>query len=144
MHAYGRSEFADRFALQAADSDYSNPRYSKLQGVSQYDIRAAAEALWAYAIRNDVDLVALDLTEQIVITAMLSQERRWDDENDLVSSEFEDYWDATDEHNFSTGLRKQIQEELARNFLAAKREKYVVVNGSHGIWLFDKNTIWEG
>jgi hypothetical protein len=141
MQAYGRSEFADRFAEAAADSSYSS--YRKLKDASQEDIRAAAEALWDYAMRANIDLSRTELTEQIVIRAMLAQEKRWGDENELVSTEFEEYWDATDTHHFSPGLVRRIQEELARGFLAGKREKSIVVDNRYGIWLFSKATIWS-
>lgn len=141
MQAYGRSTFADRFAEKAADSDYS--RHTKLQMISQYDIRAAAEALWAYAMRNDVDLDRTELTENIVITALLAQDRRWDDENELVSTQFEEYWDLTDTFHFSPSLVAQMQEELVRKFLNSKRAEYIVVNNRDGIWLFEKAAIWN-
>lgn len=140
MQAYGRSVFADRFAEKAADTSYSD--YAKLRDVSPYDIRAAAEALWSYAMRNDIDLVATELTGNIVITALLARVQSWDDESELVSTEFEEYWDATDLHRFSPGLVKQMEEELARNFLNRKREDHIVVNSGYGIWTFEKKTIW--
>lgn len=139
MQAYGRSEFADRFAEAAADSNYS--AYPQLQVESQYDIRAAAEALWATGQRENIDVGSVELDEGNVITVLLTQEQRWDDEGELVSREFEEYWDATDTHGFSASLTQRIQEELTRGFLTKCRTDHVVVNNSHGIWLFRKDVL---
>ena len=138
MQTYGRSSFCDRFTQQAADSDYS--RHAKLQGASQYDIRAAASALWTLAAREGIDLS--ELNEGIVITAMLAQEQRWDNEDELVSTEFEEYWDATDAQGFSPGLRQDMQEELVRRFLDGKRKDHIVINDWDGIWTFRKADLW--
>lgn len=142
MKAYGRSEFADRFAEVAADGDYS--RHPKLQSASQYDVRAAAEALWTYAMRNNVNLDQVTLDEEIVVTAMLAQERRWDDEGELVSTEFEQYWDLTDRMNFSSGLLEEMKKELVYKYLDIERTDHVIVSNRDGIWLFRKDGIWSG
>jgi hypothetical protein len=138
MQAYGRSQFADDFAAKAADSDYS--RYPLLRSASQYDIRAAAEALWALALRNNLDVT--ELNERMVITAMLAKVQRWDDEGELVSVEFEEYWDATDEQGFSSGLMEEIKKALVRNFLEKQKTEHIVVNNANGIWLFRKDYLW--
>lgn len=143
MHAYGRSEFADQFAERAADSDYS--RHVKLQGFSQYDIRAAAEALWARLAWGGVDFNKVTLSEQVVITAMLALARRYDDGGELVSDEFSDFWDACGEQPLSSATRDMIRENLVDNFLSGRRRAgMIIVSTVHGIWLFDKNTIWKG
>lgn len=134
MQAYGRSTFADQFAEKAADSDYS--RYPQLQGVSQYDIRAAAEALWIYATREGIRIGSLEQGE--IIRAMLSQVKRWDDEGELVSVEFEEYWDATDAQNLPSSLLEEMKKALTRNFLEGKKGEHIVVDNRHGIWIFDK------
>lgn len=134
MQAYGRSTFADAFAEKAADSDYS--RYPQLQSVSQYDIRAAAEAVWTYATREGIRIGSLERGE--VVQAMLAQVQRWDDEGELVSVEFEEYWDATDAQGFSSGLMEDIKKALARNFLEGKKGEHIVVDNRDGIWLFSK------
>lgn len=137
MQQRGRSDFADRFAAQAADSDYS--RYPALQAASQYDIRAAGEALWTHAMRENVDLSALD--EQMVIAAMLAQAERWDDEGELVSVRYEEYWDMTDALNLPGVLMKDIKRELARKYLEEKKTGHIVVNNEYGIWLFRKEAL---
>jgi hypothetical protein len=137
MQAYGRSTFADQFAETAADSDYS--RHPQLQGVSQYDIRAAAEAVWTYATREGIRIGSLERGE--VVRAMLAQVKRWDDEGELVSVEFEEYWDATDAQNLPSSLLDEMKKALARNFLEGKKGEHIVVDNRDGIWLFDKSSL---
>lgn len=128
-------KFADAFANVAAHSDYS--RHTKLQAVSRKDIEAAAEALWIYVNSKGQDPWKLDLTEADVITAMLAQTGHYGDESELVSTEYPEYWDATDEMRFSSFLVNQMAEELSARFLAAKRAKgYTTVSNADGIWLF--------
>jgi hypothetical protein len=141
MQRHGQSTFENRFAAQAADSDYS--KHAKLRDSTNSDILAAAEALWNHLQRNRINLRELGgLDEEIVITAMLAQAGRWEDEDELVSTEFQDYWDQTDTFNFSYTLREQIKNELTISFLASKHDAYIVVNNRQGIWLFDKAEIW--
>lgn len=133
-------EFPGRFAEKAADSDYS--RYPQLQSLSKEDIYATAEALRIQGLRLGVHVSDLEPDEPFVITALLAQKQRWDDEGELVSTEFEEYWDATDEHHFSTSLLEEMKRELSRNFLDGKKEEgFVVVNNQDGIWLFDKDIL---
>lgn len=137
MQQRGLSGFADRFAEVAADTDYS--RKPALQSTSSFDITAAAEALWRDASRRGVDLeeLASALDSAAVERALEAQVRRYDDEDELVSVEFEEYWDATDEKRFSSMLLEQMKEELARTFLSDKKgEGMIVVNNHEGIWLF--------
>lgn len=129
----GINEYAKAFAEVAADSDYS--RYTKLQTASQQDIKAAAQFVWQ--IGNHLDPRKLPLDEESVIQAMLAQVKRYGDESELVSTEYQEYWDATDEMRFSSFLLDQMAKELTGRFLAAKRaEGYVVVNNDDGIRLF--------
>lgn len=131
------AEFTERFAEAAADSDYSAK--PKLQGVSEFDIRAAGRALWHHwnaTLNNGADLIEID--EPAVIEALSAQVRRYDDEGELVSVEFEEYWDATDAHNLPSGLLEEMKRELARGFLAKQREAgRIVVSDQDGIWIFD-------
>lgn len=134
MQQYGRSQFADHFAEVAADSDYS--RHAKLREVTQYDIRAAAEALWSRKWRSEKDY-SEQVTEADVIEALLAKVEYYDDENHLVSVVHQDYWDATDKLRLSSGLLQQMQKELSRKYLYEKRiEGFTVVDNDHGIWLF--------
>ena len=117
--------------------------HPQIQGASE-DITAAATALWTTALRQGPGaLDRLTLDEPTVITVLLAQKKRWDDEGELVSVEFEEYWDATDKLRFSSGLLEEMKKELARGFLENKKADHVVVNNFHGIWLFDK-AILEG
>lgn len=137
MQVRGRSEFADRFAEAAADTDYS--RFPSLRSTSQYDIRAAAEALWTFAMRGGADLSRIELSEAVILTALHAQAERWDDEGELVSVRYEEYWDTTDEMGFSGLLMKDIKRELARKYLEEKKADHVVVDNRDGIWLFRKD-----
>lgn len=142
MRAYGRSEFADRFAEKAADTDYS--WRVELQDFSQYDIRAAAEALWLHLARHGIGPNATELNEQIIVTAMRARAKRYDDGGDLVAQEFENFWDACDEQPLSSATEDMIREDLVASFLSGQRKAgMIVVNNLHGIWLFNKNTIWK-
>jgi hypothetical protein len=137
MQRYGMSKFADEFAKAAADSSYSS--YAKLQRADQYDIRAAAEALWERLVRRGADMekAGRSLTESDIIEAMLAQVERYDDDNHLVSVNYEGYWDMTDGVIKSQGLRKQIQEHLSGIYQHDKKEQgFTVVNNRYGIWLF--------
>ncbi len=140
MRARVPDDFTERFAEQAADSDYS--RHPELRGISEEDIRAAAEALWIYAVQERADLSG-PVSEQAVIAALLARTKRWDDEGELVSTEFEEYWDATDALGFSAILLKDMKRELAAKHLTAQRDDHVVVNNRDGIWLFGKDSLWE-
>lgn len=141
------AEFPQRFADQAADTDYS--RYPQLQGLSKYDIGATAEALRLTAIQLGTHVRGWDmlddlkLDEPTVITALLAQKQRWDDEGHLVSTEFEEYWDATDTYNFPSSLLEEMKRHLVRRFLEGKKAEHVVVDSPYGIWLFDR-TVLEG
>lgn len=74
---------------------------------------------------------------------MLSQVKRYDDRDELVSVEFEEYWDATDAQNFTSGLLEEMKRELSDNFMAERREAgCVVVNNEHGIWIFKFPEEW--
>lgn len=127
--------FMDAFSEAAGDSNHS--AYSQLAPPTEEDIRAAAEALWSLALEKDVDLVGARLDEGFVVTALLAQAKRWMDEGELVSTEFEEYWDATDGQKLSSGLMEWIKRELTQNFLAEKkRTGFLVVNNRYGIWLF--------
>ncbi|WGV35953.1 hypothetical protein SEA_FRANKENWEENIE_280 [Streptomyces phage Frankenweenie] len=140
-------EFPEKFSTAAADTDYS--RYPQLQALSKYDILATAEALRLTAIqlgthvRGWVMLRDLPLDEPTVTTALLAQKQRWDDEGHLVSTEFEEYWDATDTHNFPSSLLEEMKRHLVRQFLEGKKAEHVVVDNPYGIWLFDK-AVLEG
>lgn len=140
-------EFHERFAEKAADTDYS--RYPQLQALSKYDINATAEALRLTAIRLGTHvrgwgmLDDLTLDEPTVITALLALKRRWDDEGHLVSVDFEEYWDATDTHNFPSSLLEEMKRHLVRQFLESKKTEHVAVSNPYGIWLFDK-AVLEG
>ena len=139
MHSSARDKFVERFADLAAESDYS--RHPQLRGASEWDIKAAGEALWTYAMREDIDISKPG--ESMVITAMLAQTKRWDDEGELVSVEFEEYWDATDKLGLSGLLTKDLKRELTAKYLATRRDDFVVVNNRYGIWLFGKDTLWD-
>jgi hypothetical protein len=130
-------EFTERFAEAAADSDYSSHPF--LRDFSEYDIRATAEALERFARREGVDLAGLD--ERMVITAMLARVQRWDDEGELVSTEFEEYWDATDEQGFSSSLMEEIKKALASNFLEKQKAEHIVVSNQDGIWIFSQQNL---
>lgn len=137
MQQYGKSRFADRFAEVAADSDYSS--YAKLQRTSQYDIRAAAEALWQRTRRaqDRPEEVAKHLTGVDVINVLTAQVERYDDDNEMVSVNYEGYWDWTDKLGLSSGLRQRMQEELAQKYLAEKRaEGFTTVSNQWGVWLY--------
>lgn len=134
------NEFTEQFAEHLADSDYS--RHPQLRGVGESDIRAAAEALWTYARQERMEPFGL-MNESSVVTVLLSQVKRWDDEGELVSTEFEEYWDATDELGFSAVLLKDMKRELAAKHLASQRDDHVVVDNREGIWLFSKDALWN-
>lgn len=137
MNNRGMSVFCDRFAEVAADSDYS--RIPKLQDVSQYDIRAAAKALWRRAIKVGLnpESVKETLNEADVIWALEAKVKSYQDDNELVSVEFEKYWDATDGMKFSASLLLDMEYELSNRFQAQMRkEGFVVIDDIHGIWLF--------
>lgn len=139
MRQHGMSEFADRFAEKAADTDYS--RYPQLQGVDQYDIRAAAEALWWRITCSPAYPEAKEYSEQItdmdVIETLLAKVERYDDDNHLVSVNYEGYWDMTDGLGLSSGLREQMQRELTHKYLREKRiDGFTTVSNQWGIWLF--------
>lgn len=140
-------EFHERFATAAADTDYS--RYPQLQALSKYDISATAEALRLTAIQIGTHvkgwgmLDELTLDEPTVITALLAQKQRWDDEGHLVSTEFEEYWDTTDKHGFPNRLLEDMKRHLVRQFLEGKKAECVAVDNPYGIWLFDR-AILEG
>jgi hypothetical protein len=137
MQRYGMSAFADEFAKAAADSSYSS--YAKLQGTSQYDIRAAAEALWQRLVHQgeDMEQAGRSLTEDDVIAALLAQDEHYSDDNHLVSVNYEGYWDMTDGVIESPGLRRQIQEHLSSIYQRDKKAQgFTVVNNRYGIWLF--------
>lgn len=141
------TEFHERFAEKAADTDYS--RHSQLQGLSKYDIIATAEALRLTAIQIGTHvrgwgmLDELTLDEPTVITSLLAQKNRWDDEGHLVSTEFEEYWDETDKHNFPSSLLEEMKKALTRSFLEGRKAECVTVENPYGIWLFDK-VVLEG
>lgn len=138
MQQYGRSVFADRFAEAAADSDYS--RFAKNQDVTSEDIRAAALALWEHLRRTGQDprtYAEQGLDEETVTSVLLGRECRYADEMELVSKEFREYWDATDEMRFTFSTLDVMRKELTHRFLAAKRkEGFTVVDTDDGIWLF--------
>lgn len=137
MRNTGLSEFADRFAAVAADSDYS--RDARLRGIDgNYDIRAAADALWTRTVRSGADLDLGLITESSVIEALLSLKKRYDDENELVSVEFEEFWDACDQQKLSPSTKASVSADLVRDFLSRKRkEGFTVVDNAYGIWLFE-------
>ncbi len=142
MQQYGRSAFADLFASMAADSDYTH--FADLRDFTQYDIRAAAEALWGYAMFNNLNLDRVGVTEEAIVSALRARTDFWNDEGELVSLMFEEFWDAVDDQKgLSPGLREQIKMQLASHFLAEKRATSIVVNNRDGIWLFDKAAIWS-
>lgn len=137
MQQLTMAEFVDAFTEVAADTDYSAK--PSLQGVSRFDIQAAAAALWRESIRRGWgrETVFASLDSTIVLHALGAQVKRYDDENELVSTEFEEYWDTTDTFDFPTGLRQEMQEIIARRFLKGKEEEgMVTVNNRNGIWLF--------
>lgn len=130
-------EFIDEFTKTAADTDYSAK--PSLQGVSPFDIKAAAVALWHESAKWGWGRATLfaSLNPSVVLHSLEAQVKRYDDDNELVSTEFEEYWDTTDTFNFSTGLRGEIQEGIVRHFLKRKEEEgLAVVSNQDGIWLF--------
>lgn len=137
MSKYQMGEFIKRFADVAADSDYS--RYTQLQDISQFDIDAAARALWQHTAeeKKDAEETARDLIEADVLRVLLAQVEHYMDSNDLVSVNYEGYWDMTDSLIGSPGLRKQIEEYLSAQYLLNRRtDGQTVVDGEHGIWFF--------
>jgi hypothetical protein len=137
MRNYGLSEFADAFAEKAADTDYS--KHANLRDVTQYDIRAAAEALWQKITHSGGD--PKEFSKRImgmdVIETLLAKIERYDDDNHLVSVNYEGYWDMTDGMIDSDGLKRDIQNHLARKYKAEKRsEGFTVVDNRYGVWLF--------
>ena len=130
-------DFVEQFSNRVNDSDYS--RHSHLRDASEKSIQAAAQALWTYATGQAIRLPELD--EYLVTTTMLAQAKHWDDEGELVSVEFEEYWDATDALNLSAILMKDLKRELAAKHLADQGDSCVVVNNRDGIWLFDKDIL---
>lgn len=137
MRNYGLSKFADAFAEVAADTDYS--RFASLRDVTQYDIRAAAEVLWQRITRSggDPEEAARALTEIDVTETLLARVEYYQDDNHLVSVNYEGYWDMTDGIIDSPGLKRDIQDHLARKYKAEKRtEGFTVVDNRYGIWLF--------
>lgn len=136
MQQYGKSRFADHFAEVAADSDYS--RYAKLRDTTQYDIRAAAEALWQQRTRsNGLKEYSEQVTEADVIEALLAQVEKYGDDNELVSVNYEHYWDLTDTLIDSSDLKKQIERHLAHKFMNDKRmQGCTVVENQWGTWFF--------
>jgi len=141
MRKYGLSQFADRFAEKAAEADYS--KFPHLRDVTQYDIRAAGEALWQRITRSggDPEEFSKRITGTDVVETLLAKVEHYQDDNHLVSVEHEGYWDWTDKLGLSSSLRQQMQEELTRNYLAEKQgEGFTTVSNQWGIWLFR----WEG
>ncbi len=138
MNDNGLGNFVERFTGVAAETDWS--RYPQLQAASEYDIRAAGQALWIrWNPRPGYGLII----PQDVEKSMLSQVKRYDDRDELVSVEFEEYWDATDTQNFTSGLLEEMKRELSDNFMAERREAgCVVVNNEHGIWIFKFPEEW--
>lgn len=137
MQRYGLSEFADTFAEKAADTDYS--RHAGLRDVTQYDIRAAAEVLWQRITRSGGDPAEFSkrITGMDVIETLLAKVEKYDDDNHLVSVNYEGYWDWTDGMIDSNSLKRDIQDHLARKRKAEKKaEGFVVVDNRYGIWLF--------
>lgn len=137
MRNYGLSEFADAFTEKAADTDYS--RHAKLRDVTQYDIRAAAEVLWQRVTRSGGD--PKEFSQRImgmdVVETLLARVEHYQDDNHLVSVNYEGYWDWTDKLGLSSGLREQMQRELSRKYLTEKRsEGFDTVDNRYGIWLF--------
>lgn len=138
MQQYGRSQFADRFAEVAADSDYS--RFPVLRDLTQHDIRAAALAMWAEMTKRgwDREEAGKILDSNSVERVLLNKIARWDDDSHLVSTEFQEYWDATDEMKFSSGLLEDIRLELMNKYIVRKRnDGLTVIENQHGIWLFN-------
>lgn len=137
MQNYGLSWFADRFAEKAADTDYS--RHANLQDVTQYDIRAAAEVLFHRIARagGDPDEFGTRIMGMDVIETLLAKVEHYQDDDHLVSVNYEGYWDMTDGLGFSSGLLEQMRRELSRKYLTEKRvEGFDTVSNRYGIWLF--------
>lgn len=137
MRNYGLSEFADAFAEKAADTDYS--RHASLRDVTQYDIRAAAEAMWQRITRSggDPEEFSKRIMGMDVVETLLAKVEHYQDDNHLVSVNYEGYWDMTDGMIDSSGLKRDIQDHLARKYKAEKRsEGFTVVDNRYGIWLF--------
>lgn len=134
MRQHGMSTFVDQFAKVAADTDYS--RYTKLQRIDQYDIRAAAEALWQKRWYSREEF-SEQVTDADVIETLLAKVERYDDDNHLVSVKHQDYWNMTDGLGLSSGLRERMQRELSLKYLAEKRmEGFTTVSNQWGIWVF--------
>lgn len=139
MQQNEKSEFVDRFVEVAANSDYS--RHAKLQRTDQHDIQAAAEALWWRITcapgRAGFKEYSEEIADADVIETLLAKIERYDDDNHLVSVNYEGYWDMTDGLGLSSGLRERMQRELSLKYLSEKRmEGFVTVNNERGIWLF--------
>jgi len=132
------NEFIDRFVEVAADSDWSSR--SELQNTEARDIRAAAESLWIHYdnLGHHLSNAAGNLRPGVgIANVLLSQVKRYDDEGELVSVEYEEYWDVTDAIGLSNSLKNQMKGELSNSFLAAKeKEGCIVINNQEGIWLF--------
>lgn len=139
MQQYGRSQFADKFAEVAADTDYS--RFPALRDITQYGIRAAAEAVWAVAWKagwNKDDIQQLDITTSLVEQALTGLVKHYGETNELVSVEFQEYWDATDTMTFSADLRERMETELSWKYMEGKRsEGLTVISNRDGIWIFN-------
>lgn len=134
-------DFVEWFVAVAADSDYSS--YAKLQRTTSEDIKAAGEALVQHLTAKGADLtkVGEELTGEKVVEALFAKAEHYMDDNELVSVNHQDYWDATDGLGFSSGLRQQMQEELSAKYLTEKKSQgATVVNGPNGIWVF----VFEG
>lgn len=138
MSSRPSDDFIKRFAELAAGSDYSG--HDKLRDVDSHDIRAAAEALWRHLFRKkraDRAEARASVSEQDVIEALLARIERYDDDNELVSTVYEDYWDQTDKMGFSFEVRQRMQEELTRKYLAEKQDNGCIpVSNPYGIWIF--------
>ncbi|MFE0472688.1 hypothetical protein ACFW2V_13835 [Streptomyces sp. NPDC058947] len=137
MQRFGLSQFADAFAKKAADTDYS--RFAGLRDVTSEDIRAAAEVLWQRITHSggDPEEFSKRITGMDVVETLKAKVEHYQDDNHLVSVNYEGYWDWTDKLGLSFGLLEQMQRELSRKYLTEKRsEGFDTVDNRYGIWLF--------
>jgi hypothetical protein len=131
------NDFVEKFTDLAAVNNRSPS--ARLQNLTSHEIQAAAKALWIHTLRSrgNTDELYAGLGDAEMAKALLAARSTYVDENQLVSTEYREYWELTDTLGLSPGVRQQMQDELAGKFLhRAEAEGFVVINDSHGIWLF--------
>jgi hypothetical protein len=123
--------YVERFLEVAEDTDWS--RYSRLQDLTQADLRAAAEALWQHSTRTRryVQTLPKNITSDDVERVLMTYVGTWEDENHVVSEIYRSFMDRVDEMGLSQGTRDRIVEDLYQQW--AGEVPRTVVNNVDGI-----------